>query len=180
MSEDEVKTEETKYNWREEPGARAMMKKISDLEARLESQASAEAEAKKAAEQKELEAAGEYKTIMAKKDAEIENMKTTHAQQIQMLQLDVALTEAGITNKLLRKGAKADYDGGDIGEYVNGLVASDEVQALLSAGKANEASKFARPGSKSNVKTLDERVADGDPDAQREKLGSLLGINFRS
>jgi len=173
--------QETQGNWRQSPGAIAMAKQISELQKKLERKEKADADAIAQRERQELESKGEYETILRSKDAELENLRKEFESKMVSKELDLELTKAGFSNKLLLKGAKAGYDGSvDIPDYVAGLLADESVKALLSPQEPPvPSSKFHKPAGKSSAKTLEERIEEGDTEAQKEYLGTLLGVAFK-
>lgn len=179
---EQTETETKEYDWREEPGAKAMRKQIADLQRQVESAAQASKEAAEKRERKKLEDREQYDTIVRELEEKMAAQATDFEARMTAKDLDIELTRNGFTNPLLLQGAKAGYDGSvPIADYVAALVADESVQALLSPAEAtrNPDPKFSKPSSKSATKTLDERLADGDPDAQMQKLAELTGLNLR-
>ena len=177
----EETTEEKKYDYREEPGFKAMTKKVADLEKKLAAAAQASQEAAEKRERKKLEDREHYDAIVKDLENKMASLQSDYEAKIVAKDLDIALTRAGFTNPLLLKGAKAGYDGtASIEEYVEGLLADEATQALLAPAKEGApAARFTKPSSQSSTKSLDERLKDGDPEAQKQKLAELTGINFK-
>lgn len=82
--------------------------------------------AKKAEDEqrKELEAKGQYETIIQQRDAQIAELTAKHAAQMTRMQLTSELTRNGLVNQLALDGAVASYSGDaeGIGEYVQILM----------------------------------------------------------
>ena len=174
-------TTEEKYDWRDEPGAKAMGKKIADLEKKLAQAAQASQEAAEKRERKKLEDREQYDAIVKDLENKMASLQSDYESKMVAKDLDIALTRAGFTNPLLLQGAKAGYDGtSSIDDYVEGLLADEATQALLTPTKEGApAAKFTKPSSQSSTKSLDERLKDGDVEAQKQKLTELTGINFK-
>ena len=159
-----------------------MRKQIAELQKKLESRDRASEEAAAKRERKKLEDREQYDVLMKQKEDEIATLRSEFESQMTAKELDIALVQAGFSNSLLLQGAKAGYDGSvPIPDYVEALLADESVQAIISPAEQTAAPspKFSKPSPKSSTKSLDERLAEGDKDAQMQKLAELTGLNLR-
>ena len=113
-------TEPQTGNWREQPGAKAMVGQIAELRSQLE----AIEATKKAAEQKQLEEQGEWKVIAENAKKEKEALIAIHAKDLTLKTLESELIKARLTEDYARAGVIAGYDGDadGVSEYVATVV----------------------------------------------------------
>ncbi len=166
-------------SFRDQPAFKAVTKQVEDerakataLQAQLDEILNKDKEAKEAAELKALEDAADYKTIMSKKDAEIEALTKAHTRAMVESSLKVALLSAGAVNDVFLDGATARYTGDaeGIGKYVDGLKAAESNAAFFGIVEAapQQGIPAAQGGTPASSGTVDYRqlkqdLTSGDP-----------------
>jgi hypothetical protein len=147
----------------------------------LEDIKKAQDEAKAEKEQKELEAKGQYEAIVKKRDEELERLRANHAAEMLKRDLGDKLRDAGANNSVFIRGALAAFSGDAdaIAEYVEGLKTDASNAAFFGQAKpAGQAgTTHGAPGARSNAKSLEERIADGDKEAINLKLKEMMGLS---
>jgi hypothetical protein len=115
----------TNADFKNTPAYQAMARQIADYQREKKEREEAEAKAKQEAEQKALEAKGEYEKALELQKRQFEDMQNKHASELLKRDLKAALFQAGATNSIFVDGAISAYRDGDISEYVKSLQ-SDE------------------------------------------------------
>lgn len=155
---------------------RALKKQHDDFQAQLAA-ATAKIEeyekAKAADEQKKLEEEGKFKELAEKAKAEAEAERKKAERTIRELNLRQAL--AGIQNEFTMTGAIASCpDDADVGEWAEQFKKDNEdLFKPATIGGSSKPAQGGRSGG-SLSKSLEERVADGDVEAQRELFNSII------
>jgi hypothetical protein len=148
------------------------------LNERLTAIEQSQAEAKEAEERKQLEAKGEYETIVEQLKAQ--NEATVKAHQAELLRRDLGaeLIKAGARNEVFINGAIASFKGSadDIAQYVADLKEPNADFFGDPKPVGQKGTGTGTPATRSNAKSLDERLADGDQEAQNEALRQMLGM----
>ena len=104
-------------NWRNEPGAKAMAKQISDWKTKFETLESEIKQREDEAKRKRLEEEGKFKELAETEKRKREEAEASYKAKERRLTLEAKL--AGITNELAREGAIARCGpDADIEEYV--------------------------------------------------------------
>lgn len=152
----------------------SVAKHNKELSDRLDAIENAQTKAKEEDERKALEAKGEYETVLKQRDAEIERIKQEYAVEDLKRNISDALRDAGANNPVFIKGAVSEFTGTaeEIADFVKGLKENELNTAFFGEVKpaGQKALAHGAAGSRSNSKTLEERVADGDLDAMNEML----------
>ncbi len=164
---------------RNSPAFKAVTKQVAEeraareaLQAQLDEIQNEKKTAKEAAELKALEEAADYKTIMAKKDAQIEALTKAHNRAMVEAKLKVALLGSGAQNDVFMDGAVSRYDGdaANIDKYVADLkaVESNAVFFGVQAEAPAQGLPAADGGTPATSGTVDFRqlkqdLSSGDP-----------------
>lgn len=105
----EDKQVETKpYDWREEPGARAQVKQITELQSKLEAIEKADADRRRAEEESKIKTEADLKAYRAKVDAELASEKARAAAEIRHAKAEAL--SASVQDPWKRKGLLAELD----------------------------------------------------------------------
>lgn len=160
-------------SWRDEPGAKAVFKQLTELRGQLEAFEKEKADNAEQARRQELEAKGQYETIIKEKDDKIKMMAEQYASELRQKSLEAAT--AVISDPLVRAGVIAGCPNDvDIEEYVSSVKAKRP--DIFEAPGIKPASNGPAQGAVSGgpQKSLKERLAVGDRDAQREAFEKVL------
>jgi hypothetical protein len=158
---------------------------LSELREQLDSRRAADEKAAGEAERRALEAKGEYETILKQREAELAAVQAKHTRDMLEMNLSLALSRAGASNAHFVRGVVAAYDGDadGIAEHVAQIKASDEhaawfgVDNTLPTGLPSTGT--APPAAKGGQKSLEDRLAEGDHDAQNEVMAQYFGLDKR-
>lgn len=155
----------------------ALKKQVTEARDALAARDQADRDAKAQAEAKELEAKGEYTTLLERKDAEHATVIAAKDKLILNTELKSQLVGAGMTDLLTLTGATHGFDGklDEITAYVEQLKVDSAHHFLPPAeGQGGKPPPYhGPPGARSNTKSLQERLDAGDSDAQRQKWKEL-------
>jgi hypothetical protein len=152
-----------------------------ELNERLEAIEKAQADKKAEEERKILEAKGEYETILKKEREDRETLEKRYQAEMARRDLKDALRDKGANDKVFLEWAILKYDGTSDGvqEYVDKLSSDEAFSSHFGQQVATgqRAPVHGSPGSRSTAKSLDERLAEADPQAMNEKLKEMMGLS---
>jgi hypothetical protein len=130
-------------------------------------------------ERKELEAKQDYETILARREAELERVRSDHQAELLRRDLGAALMQEGARNKVFINGAIASFTGtaDDIAQYVADLKEPNADFFGDPKPVGQKPTGTGTPATRSNAKSLEERIADGDKEAINLKLKEMMGLS---
>lgn len=157
---------------------REATKANQELRDRLAAIEKSQSDAAAEKERKDLEAKQDYETIIAKRDAELEKIRADHQAELLRRDLGAELMKAGARNEVFINGAIASFKGSadDIAQYVADLKEPNADFFGDPKPVGQKGTGTGTPATRSNAKSLDERLADGDQEAQNEALRQMLGM----
>lgn len=163
-------------NLRETPAFKAILKQLNEeraartaLEDKLKNEAAE-------AERKRLEEENNFKEIAARAEAERDRFKAEYEAREVRLRAEARL--AGIRDEIAREGALARYmasDDKDLDAFYEDLRKTrPDLWEAPGVTPSQYGSSLGRKAADGDNKTLEQRVADGDEDAQREMFDKII------
>jgi len=105
---------------RNSPLFQKVASQLKQMQEAIAQKESAEQQAKEEAERKQLEAKGEYETLLSQLNDKLQNTETKYQRELTQRDLKFALANAGMSNQLALDGAIAGFNGTseDVQDYV--------------------------------------------------------------
>jgi hypothetical protein len=119
---------------RNSPLFQKVASQLKQMQEAIAQKESAEQQAKEEAERKQLEAKGEYETLLSQLNDKLQNTETKYQRELTQRDLKFALANAGMSNQLALDGAIAGFNGTseDVQDYVAKL--KEDHKELFTSG----------------------------------------------